>query len=974
MKIFKSVIAALSALFFTLAAAAQNNITALLVDSSTGEGLGFATISLHKKDQAKALKYTLSNDSGKVLLESVRNGSYVFKAELIGYKEYVKEIKVSGTSLDLGTLKMDLDVEQIEAAKVSALGNPIVIKKDTIEFNANAFKTSENDVLEDLIKKLPGAEVGEDGSITVNGQTIKQIRVEGKTFFLDDPQLASKNIPAKAIEKLKVIEKKSDQAQFTGISDGEEETIIDLSMKPGMMKGLFGTVTGGAGKDLPSANNSNNDFRFQAGGFIGNFTKKTQISVILNANNTNNRGYNDVAGNMMGNMMGGGGMGRGQGGWGNGNGITTSYMAGINGAFDLLEDRMKLTGNYLYNRTDKDVWENSFKRSYYDNYDLLTHSDGTNNSHSVGNRFGVRLEHKFSENTSIIFEPQFNFGIGNYLQHSVSNTENDDHENHITKVNDATTDNSGSNKNMNASGFFLLRQRLGKEGRTLTAMTRYAFSNNDLLGLNSSNTVKYDLGVALPGEEIKQNFERNQKSSSVFARATYTEPIAENFFLEANYSYNWRKSSSDKETFDMLHGGVKDYTYSNNILNLSSNHEVGANLMFQKDKISAQVGFAAIPTHTYNSTTKYDPVSKTFAPREYSDDRWNFSPRAMFWGELNENANMRLFYWGNSSQPSTSQLMPVPDNTNPLSLSFGNPGLAPYFSHSLRGDFRYNNKKTFFSINVRFNAGLVQNPIVSAMWNHSGIQYTMPFNGHDSGNAGVNVSINSPIAKSNFSVSNFTRLNWSTSSSYVGSNIDMSKYPDPTKDYYKFMEEFIADHKNLDECTDFKNNVTNTISLVDRLKLTYRVDALELTASGRTRMNKSWYTIADNLTTWNNQLSATVNWTWDATGIGLKSDFNYNWYNGYTVDQPSQYVLNAELSKLLFKKKVTLALKGYDILGQAKNLTVTDNSNYHLESVNNTLGRYVILSLTYRFGNFNSGSAGRGMRGPGGPMGPPPGR
>lgn len=960
----------MAALLISVSMFAQNSIKAVLVDSSTGDPLGFATVSLHKKDQPKALKYVLSNENGVVNMESVRNGNYIFKAELMGYKEFTKEIKIASATIDLGTIKMDLDAEQLDAAKVSAAGNPIVIKKDTIEFNANHFKTSDNDVLEDLIKKLPGAEVAEDGSITVNGQTIKQIRIEGKTFFLDDPQLASKNIPAKAIEKLKVIEKKSDQAQFTGISDGEEETIIDLSMKPGMMKGLFGTVTAGGGLDIPSSNNSNDQFRFQAGGFAGSFNKKSQISVIVNANNTNNRAYNDVAGNMMGNMMGGGGMGRGQGGWGNGNGITTSYMAGVNGAFDLFDDKMNLTANYLYNNTNKDVWEKSFKRAYYQENDILTNSDGTSNTHTVGNRVGMRLEHKFSENTSIIFEPQVNFGDGGFAQSSTEFTQNDDHKGNVSKLKDATINNSGSNKNVNTSGFFLLRQRLGKEGRTLTAMSRYAFSNNDLLGNNINNTLTYAEGGNI-SEKLNQRYEANQKSSSVFARATYTEPIAENFFLEANYSYNWRRSSSDKETFDMNNGGVKDFTYSNNILNLSTNHEMGANVMYQKDKISAQLGFAAIPTHTYNSTTKYDPVTQQFAPKEYSDDRWNFSPRAMFWGEFSESSNMRLFYWGNSSQPSTTQLMPVPDNTNPLSLSFGNPGLTPYFSHSIRGDYRYNNKKSFFSLNVRFNAGLVQNPIVSALWNNNGVQYTMPFNGHDSANAGMNISINSPIARSNFSIMNFTRVNWSTNSSYVGSKeLDMSKYSDPTKDYYKFMEEFVADHRDMDNTKDFITNVTNTLSVVERLRLTYRIDALELTASARTRMNKSWYTIADNTMTFNNQAGGSINWTWDATGIGLKSDINYNWYNGYTVDQPSQLVFNAEISKLLFKKKATLSLKGYDILGQARNLTVTDNSNYHMEAVNNTLGRYVILALTYRFGNFNN-AMGKMGGGPRGPMGPP---
>ena len=166
-------------------------------------------------------------------------------------------------------------------------------------------------------------------------------------------------------------------------------------------------------------------------------------------------------------------------------------------------------------------------------------------------------------------------------------------------------------------------------------------------------------------------------------------------------------------------------------------------------------------------------------------------------------------------------------------------------------------------------------------------------------------------------------------------------------------------------------NTIRSLGVTERFRMTYRSDNLELTASARTRMNKSWYTIRDSkTTTFNNQVRLTANWTWDAPGITLKAEGNYNWYNGYSTAQPEEYVLNAEIQKLLFKKKMTLALKGYDILGHAKNLTVTDASNYHSEVVNNTLGRYIILSLTYRFGTFDrSQMRGPGGRRPGGPGG-----
>ena len=506
----------------------------------------------------------------------------------------------------------------------------------------------------------------------------------------------------------------------------------------------------------------------------------------------------------------------------------------------------------------------------------------------------------------------------------------------------------------------------------MTLMTRYSLSNNDLVGANQSLTNTYAGGDAVT-EKIDQSYTSNQKIYSLMGRVTYTEPIGEHFFAEVNYGYTWNKSTSDKETLDLTRGGVVDYTYSNSIINLSRRHEMGTNLVYQKEGLNAQIGFAAIPTYTFNSTTKWDATRHLYEPRVYENPVWNWSPRARIFWEFNDNANLRMFYWGMSSQPSTSQLMPVPDITNPLNISFGNPNLLPYFSHSIRGDYRYNNRKTFFSANINFEGGFVQDPIVNATWtNTTGTQYSMPFNGPTSASAGLNGFLNIPVGQSGFTVMNFARTGWSHSSNYVGSNIDMSGMPDPTVDYYDFMEQFLAKYKDISKSSDFGLNTIDNLNVVERLRVTYRNDALELSTSGRTRVSRSWYTIKntnDQTTTWNNQVNAAVTWTWDLAGMTLKSDFNYNWYRGYSTEQPSEYIWNAEIQKLLFKKKFTLALKAYDILGQSKNLTVTDNANYHSEVLNNTLGRYIIVSLTWRFGTMNREGMRGGFGGPGGPGG-----
>ena len=975
MKHSSKIISLIIALLVSASAFAQVTVKLRLVDSKTSEPVPFATISLTEKGADTAAKYVLSDSEGKASLTKVRKNTYVLKAEIMGYKPHSQEIKVE-KDLDLGDVKMTEDVEVLDAASVSAIGNPIIVRKDTIEYTASSFKTSDNDMLEELLKKLPGVEVEADGTITANGETIKKITIDGKTFFLDDPQLASKNIPAKLIEKVKVVEKKSDQAMFTGIDDGEEETVIDLSLRPGMMKGWFGNVMGGGGHDVPGNGSDMNDWRYQGAAMVGRFTDKSQISVILNGNNTNNRGFNDMAGSMMQGMRGGGGMGRGMGGWGRGNGITTSWMGGMNGAFTLLDEKMDLAGNYLYNGSINDVMEESSKITYLnDGTRLLNDEIGTSRTMTQGHRFGIRLEHKFSENTSILFEPQFNFGRGNFNEFSDFKTATET-AGVAQETNKGYTSKGGDNDNWQTSGFFLFRQRLGKPGRTISANVRYSFSNNEMFGLNQSLTQIRDAETSTWSDEIvNQRYDQNSKSSSLSGRLVYTEPLGHDFYLEANYQYSWNKNTSYKNTFnsgsDILDGGhlmfdpvgeTLDENYSNRINNMSQNHRAGANISYQKEKFRAQLGASYNPTITDNVTSGHDP---------YHNVTHNWSPQAMLNYEFNDNSNIRFFYFGRSAQPSTSQLLPVPDNSNPLNISLGNPNLDPYFNHNVRGMFGYTNKKTFTSVHARFGASLVEDAITSAQWyDPSGVQYSIPVNGPGTGSADMRVMVNSPFGKTGLSIFSMTFARYNQSTSFIGTGaLQSDKYYDAENATFDYVG-FHRDYADLSESKDFITNRTQTMSFTQRLRLTYRNDFVELTVGGRTRMNKSWYTMENSQlkATWNNQVDGSMNWTIPG-GLNLIADVDYNWYRGYTTPQEDEIILNAEITKLLFKNKVTLALKAYDILGQSKNLSVSDSANYHIETRNNTLGRYIILSITYRFGNFGGAMGG----GPGGrgPMGPP---
>ena len=973
-------------------AQSQNAVTGVLIDDSTGDPVGFATVSLTRDGQSKPNKYTLTDDKGAFSMTGVRNGTYALVAELLGYETYSAQVKIENNKgVDLGEIRMKIDREQLEAAEVSAIGNPVIIKKDTIEYNAGAFLSTDNDNLVDLLKKMPGIEVADNGTITVNGQSVSKITVQGKTFFLDDPQVASQNIPAKLVKKLKVIRKKSEQAEFTGIDDGQEETVIDLTVTDGAnLSGIVGRVTAGVGHDLPTENNPLNDWRFSGNAFLGNFSDKTQISLILNANNANVQGSTNFSGNMMSGMMGGGGGGMGGGmgaGFGGGGGINTSYMAGLNAGADAFDGRMEVSGNYNYNNNNSISGSQSSTISYLTKMNQMVNSESQNTNSSNGHNFGLRLEHKFSDNTSIVFEPRVRFGGGNTSQVSQSHTFQDMTLNgNYDEVNYAQTNNTGVNKNVSTSGFFLFRQRLGLPGRTLTVNTNFNLSDNKMDGNNWNKTDYYQTATS---KEVNQNYNQDQQSYSISTRATYTEPLGNYFYLEAEYSFNWSKSLSEKNTYDLLNGGVLDPMYSNAITNLNRRHEIGGNVLYQDDRMHLQAGFTAMPQYTYNGTTVYDSSTNSNKLQEYEDNRWNFSPTVMMMFDLNDNDNLRFNYRGTSSQPSTQQLMPVPDVTDPLRVTFGNPTLTPYFTHNISTEFRHSNRTNFSSFNIRANGGFTQNQISNVVITRAGGgQYTIPFNSPTTGNAGMNFFNNFPLGRNSaFSINNNTGVNWRQSFAYEGVNVDTSKYD--TDGFYAFMNWFID---QFNDPAYYKahivENYTDNLSVNERLRLTYRGVTLQATLGASTNMNQTWYTqkgdaaasstqVARNTQTWSNALTGELTWNWLITGISLTANANYRWYNGYTTPVDPQMIINFTLAKSF--GPVNMSVYVADLLGQSRALSVTDQASRHAETLSTTqLGRYFIVSLSYNFGTIGGrrgggfgGGRGRGGRGGGGmpPMG-----
>ncbi|MDD2595915.1 MAG: outer membrane beta-barrel protein [Bacteroidales bacterium] len=924
-----------------------------LVDSKTGEYVEFATVSATLDGNKDAAKYGLSDENGKIELKGLKKGKYVIKGELLGYEPYTQTITID-KDVDLGELKMSVQVNALDGAVVTDVGNPIVVKKDTIEFNGSSFKTTDNDMLEDLLKKLPGIEVGADGSITSNGKAIDKITIDGKTFFLDDPQLASKNLPAKIVNKVKVINKKSEQAEFTGIDDGQEETVIDLSIMKGMMNGWFGNLMAGAGSDIrgndADGNALDNDIRFQGAAMVARFTESDQIALIANANNTNNRGFNDLAGSMMGGMRGGGMRGGGRG-----NGINTSYMAGLN-AGKVFDNKSEINGNYLFSGNEKVVEEKTAKTTFkQDGSSLFSVDDGYNITNSYGHRAGARADWKVSKETSILFTPQFNIGYGNFEERSDFSTDSRPASSSITqKVNDGYSLSTGDNNSQSANGRLLLRQRLGKPGRTISANINYSFSNNEMDGLNQSVTNLYEDDILADSTIIDQQYKQVSKSYGLGGRLSYTEPLGKQFFLEGTYSYNYRNSDSYKNTYDKDANGnytILNDEYTNDISNKYINQSAGLNLMKQEEKYNFTLGVNAEPSRTIN-VTEVAGVEKTIDQKVL-----NWAPNARLDLNFSDYKMLRFRYRGRSSQPSISQMQPVADNSNPQYLKLGNPNLNPSFSHSMSTMYRTTQMETFTSFSANLDFSYNQKNIVNASWyDRNGVQYTVPMN-NDKGTFSSNLFMmfNSPIAKSKFSVMAFTNGSFSTGVSFVGNDGINPENPDSYLNIANYTE------------NEYKN-----VSVGQNLRFVYRDDIVEVSLGGNARYSQAWYTVSkQNVNpTWNNSINGGVIATIPNI-INISTDARYTFYYGYEegYNLPT-FVWNAEISKQLLKNQATISLKAYDILNQSLTTRRTTTDNYVQDVQNNTLGRYVVLSFTYRFGTFGGR---RGDRGPGGmghgPMG-----
>lgn len=947
-------------LLATLSAFAQTKRVTVSgrVVEDTGEPAVQATVQLLSLPDSTFTTGIASNEKGYFSLPRVKAGKYVLKVSYIGFKNKLipLQLTASAPNKNVGTVKLETDAIMLAEAVVVAEAPQVQIVEDTVAFNSSAYRTPEGAMLEELVKKLPGAEVDDDGNVKINGKEISKIMVDGKEFFGGDVQTGLKNLPVDMIEKLKTYDKKSDLARITGIDDGEEETVLDLTVKKGMNQGWFGNVDVAGGTEK----------RYMGRAMVNYFYDKTQVSLIAGANNVNDQGFS----------AGGGGPR-----WRRNNGLTAKKMIGIN--FATQTDKIELGGSARYNYSDGDI------ASVGSTENFLTSGNSYSNSNTLSRnrnkRFSAdfRMEWRPDTMINIIFRPDFSYGKTDNLSSSESGTFNDDPYNLVENPNDylnlnnlAQNDplrevrvnaiNSGTlndNKDISANATLQVNRKLNSKGRNITFRGRFSYGDSESSQFAESMTNYFLLQNYLGGDSVlirNQYINTPTKNYNYRLQLTYSEPIARATFLQFSYQFQYKYSESDKSTFDLqpfsdwgLGAALPDGYEENEIDSLGKyaeyryyNHDASVALRFIREKYQLSAGMSFQPQHTILSYKRGDYMIDT------TRNVFNFAPNIDFRYRFSKVSQLRFTYRGRSSQPSMENLLPIVDNSNPQNIRIGNPGLKPAFTHTMR--FFYNtydaDKQRGIIAHANFSA--TQNSISnSRIYNEAtGGWTTTPKNINGNWNAFGMFGFNTALKNKKFTINTFSNASYVNNVAYL-----------------------------TDSQTRVENkNTTTNLTLNERLNGTYRNDWFEFGLNG----TLSYSIEKDKLTPDNNQqpytfsygATTTVSMPWSMSLSTNIANQSRRGYRDASMNR-NELIWNAQLSQTFLKGAATISFEMYDILRQQSNitrsLTADGRSVYEYNGVNS----YCMLHFIYRLNIFGGKAARDKMNqrhgpGPGGFGGP----
>lgn len=903
-------------LFFILSQlSAQSNrwsVSGTIQDKS-GRALPSATITLLDPKDSTLVTFGVSNPTGSFEIKNIRESELVLQVSFVGFKIFSQPIKKNESSaiLSLGLIIMEENTAELDMITVEDIA-PVTVKKDTIEYNAMAFKTQPNSNVEDLLKRLPGVEVDSEGNIKAQGEKVQRIFVDGKEFFGNDPKMASKNLLAEAISKIQIYDRKSDQAAFTGIDDGKREKTINLQLKEDYKKGYFGTLNGGAGTEN----------RYALKGNVNKFTDKQQLSFLGMANNTNEQGFSiDDYINFNGGIQSfaSGGQVRIVIGGNNPSSIPINTGQRMNGIMNSigfgsninqeLSKKTKMNGSYFFNRLDHNIIQNTDRLNFFPtgdfNFNERSKQDNLNSNHKVN----LILDHKIDTLNSFRSTTNANYTETNRVMNSL--TENTDLSGNILNKGERTNLTEGNSFQLNTD--FLFRHRFKKQGRSWSANLNLGVSDNQYQG---DLYAKNEFFTGVPETEIIEQLQLQQNTAINYGgNFSYTEPLGGRKYLEVVYNFRQNHNDVNREVFDKEEENLEFNTaLSNKFTSLYTYHRPGVNISMNRNKYNVVAGLAMQATRLNGELLLFDEKIKNRFENILPSLGVNYS--------FSNSKNLGFDYGTSVTEPTIEQLQPVINNSDPLNIYVGNPELKPAFLHNWRVNYNSFDMGKFISFFGMVNVNYTENAIVNSQSiDERQVRTIMPVNVKDNLMLNSNVNLGFPIKQLNSSFS-------------VGPNLT----------YQKGLN-LINEMEDVIKISNLGGNIR------------YDYNWKEYVNVGLSA-NLSRQRTAYDFSPEQNQLFFNQNYNAEANINFLKNytvggNFNYLLYKSETTDfRESIPVLNLSISRFILKgQKGEIKLSGQNLFNQNVGVSQRADVNFIEQTVTNNLGRFILLSFTYKLNN-----------------------
>ncbi|MBT1706054.1 outer membrane beta-barrel protein [Chryseosolibacter indicus] len=868
-----------------------------------------ATILLLNPKDSSLVNFKVTDAKGFFEIKNLAINVYLVKVMYIGFKTYLQKIEAepNSTEIDLGKIKMQPANNELEAIEIEADRAPVTVKRDTIEFNAGSFKTKENAVVEDLLKKLPGVEVDSEGNIRAQGEQVQKITVDEKEFFGTDPKLATRNLPAEAVNKVQLFDTKSDQAAFSGIDDGKRLKTINLELKEEKRKGAFGTFKGGVGTDD----------RFQVQASVNKFSKTKQFSFLGMANNVNELGFsitdymNFTGGSQQ--LMRGGPIrievnnGNQDGvplDFGNrANGIMSTYAGGLNFNNEF-NSKTEVRGSYFFNYLDHNTNQTTVRENFLPDGAFRFNQSSAHYNANINHRANVILDHKFDSANSLKLTTTITYNETETNSRSISNNLNE--ENIVTNGSERLSLAKGINVTLNTS--LLWRHRFARKGRTLSANLQYGLTSADRNGKLDARNTYYE--QQQPTDVINQVNEQQNMANNYSSTVSYTEPLGNRKYLEANYTFRQALNEVDREVYDLNNGEENFNAQLSNKYNSNYQyHRPGLNFRIVRSNYNFLIGGSFQLTNLSGEMELQDAdISRSFQ---------NVLPALRFNYDFSSTKHLIFNYETSVQEPSIQQLQPVLDNSDPLNLYVGNAKLRPAYSQVWRLMYTTFNPAKLVNFFASVNLDYTTNAITNAQYiDEQLVRTSTPVNVENNMNFSSNFNLGFPLEKLK------SRLDFSVNFS---NQKTIAVLNDLQNEIYQYVMGGVARY-NFTYKEVFNLDLSADLS---RQLLQYQFDQPNQTFTNLTYVAQATLSFLQN--------------------FQFGANFEYLTYeNKATNFNPKIPLLNLSLSKLMLRdNKGELRFSVNNMLDEAMGVSQTATINYLEQQTTNSLGRYFTISFIY---------------------------